>query len=59
MEEKKFMATSNKVRLVAFYNELAIEVYSSALWNNLTWIQQMFVFDTNSGNNKEKLQIKK
>ena len=38
MEEKKFMETSNKVRLVAFYNELAIEVYSSALWNNLTWI---------------------
>ena len=38
MEEKKFMATSDKVRLMAFYNELAIEVYSSALWNNLTWI---------------------
>ena len=38
MEEKKFMATANKVRLMAFYNELAIEVYSSALWNNLTWI---------------------
>ena len=38
MEEKNFMATSDKVRLMAFYNELAIEVYSSALWNNLTWI---------------------
>ena len=38
MEGKKFMATSNKVRLMTFYNELAIEVYSSAMWNNLTWI---------------------
>ena len=59
MEEKKFMATSNKVRLMAFYNELAIEVYSSALWNNLTWFSKCLQFDTNSGNNEEKLQIKK